>query len=137
RRSTPVEDWLAALAIEPFSLVVEEHGAADLDLDRPVRHRNVERIAHSVAAASYKGQRDGMSAIFGPVARRHMADHFHRDRLVRIFDDLCALIQHQLGVLRLEADKLLASLGHEIRPLKPTNAHEVGLLLAYGPVHSA
>src|SRR5690606_23341491 len=117
-------------------LLVEEHGAADLDLDRPVRHRNVERIAHSVAAASYKGQRDGTSAIFGPVARRHMADHFHRDRLVRIFDDLRALIQDQLGVLRLEADKLLASLGHEIRSLKSTNAHEVGLLLAYGPVQS-
>src|SRR5438445_280411 len=72
RRSTDAEAsaafvLAAALAIEAFSLLVDEHHARHLHLDRPVRHRHVERLAHAVAAAGDQRQRDRAPAILRPV----------------------------------------------------------------------
>ena len=58
RRSTvsagaAVGIFAATLAIEPFSLLVEEHRSRHLHLDDAVRHGHVKRLAHAVAAADY------------------------------------------------------------------------------------
>jgi hypothetical protein len=53
-----------------------------------------------------------------------------------IGDDLGALLQHDLRILRLQADELLAARCHEVGPLEPANADEIGLLRTDRPVEA-
>src|SRR5690606_10310857 len=127
----------ATSAMEPRSLFVDEDGARDLDLDGAARHRHVERLADTAAPRLDQRQRYRAAAVLGPVGRGDVADHRHRDRVLRVLDDLSPLLQHHLRIAGLQAHELLAARRLQIGPLQPANADEVGLVLADRPGQAA